>query len=134
MRNAAGRTLHFSSPTGMSGAVPQETSSSNPAGSQGSREHAPDGQHTLKKCSSAGLAVFVHYLTVSKTKGFLVMVDFIYSRLSFSRLLSVHLSTPSHQATQQLLQGLSFLFSIWSFPRFVLCFLEIKIRLLSREA
>lgn len=125
-------SLHFCSPTGMSGAVPQETSSSNPAGSQGSREHAPDGQHTLEKCSSAGLAVFVHYLTVTKTRGFLVMADSICNTLSFSRLLSVYLSTPPHWASQQPQQYL--VFSIWSFLLFVLCLLQIKRRLLSREA
>lgn len=117
-------SLHFSSPTGMSGAVPQETSSSNPAGSQGSREHAPGGQHTLKKCSSAGLAVFVYSLSVSKTKGFLVMADFIYNSLFFSRLLSVvsahHssrlLSNPSNICSSYSLSG-PFFFLSYAFYR-----------------
>lgn len=60
-------SLHCSSPTGMSGAAPQETSCSNPAGSRESRECAPDGQHTLKKRSSAGLGVFVYYFDQSVT-------------------------------------------------------------------
>lgn len=112
-------SLHFSSPTGMSGAVPQETSSSNSAGSQGNREHASDGQHTLK-CSSAGLAVFVcHYLTVTKTKSFLIMADFIYNTLSFSRLLCVsqHATPPGYSATPTIFI-LLFLYLV--FPSFCL--------------
>lgn len=112
-------SLHFSCPTGMSGVVPQETSSPNPAGSQGSREHAPYGQNTLKKYSSAGLSVFVYSLIASKTKGFLVMADFIYHSLSFSRLflvVSAHhptrlLSNPSNICSSYSLSGLFFFLS-----------------------
>lgn len=102
----------------------------NPAGSQGSREHAPDGQHTLQKRSSGCIGLL---LVCDKNKAFLVMVDFIQSTLSFSRLLSVPLSIPPHQATQHP-QQYSFLFSGWSFLLFVLCLLQGKVRLLSREA
>lgn len=125
MLSAAGRTLCITvPPQECLGLFLRKHPPLMPQAAKEAREHVPDGQNTLKKCSSAGLAVFFYYLTVTKTKG-LSLSNFFYTTLSFSRLLSVHLSMTPHQATQQAQQYL-FLFSTWSFLLFLLCFLQIK--------
>lgn len=67
MLSVSRRALHFSSSTGMSGAAPQEGSCSDPAGSWGSRECAPDSHHMQKTFSSAGLGGFDYYFDQSMT-------------------------------------------------------------------